>query len=355
MPDLSKLTMCEDEFNDKESRHQPSVSFRIPTNEPGLSHRNSISTKSAKEIQNDDNIIDEAKEKLCNVHMPGDFVYLSEKKLDVDKKSVSSTTVFHKTPRTNEPQGRFPEFFKNQDDNKFHVLMACTGSVATIKVPLIIDRLFRIYSKDYIAVHLIVTKPAEHFLDGLRISKDVKVWREEDVMADYEIGELLLFHELRRWADIFVIAPLSANTLAKLANGICDSLVTSVARDWTGPTPIIVAPAMNTFMYMNPMTKKHLTILRDFFPYYEILKPVEKVLICGDIGMGGMREWSSIVDILRTRIREIYLAKKLQVHEEAHSDVEDSNDETTDDETVNSRTEDDTDDDNESIDADSMV
>jgi phosphopantothenoylcysteine decarboxylase len=55
-------------------------------------------------------------------------------------------------------------------------------------------------------------------------------------------------------------------------------------------------------MYTNPMTKKHIMLIKEECPWVEVLKPVEKVLVCGDIGMGGMREWTDIVEILVKRL-----------------------------------------------------
>jgi phosphopantothenoylcysteine decarboxylase len=79
-------------------------------------------------------------------------------------------------------------------------------------------------------------------------------------------------------------------------------LVTSVIRAWNPATPMLIAPAMNTHMYTNPMTKKHIMLIKEECPWVEVLKPVEKVLVCGDIGMGGMREWTDIVEILFKRL-----------------------------------------------------
>lgn len=145
----------------------------------------------------------------------------------------------------------------------------------------------------------------------MKISTDVKIWRDEDEWFGFKrMGDPVLHTELRKWADVFLIAPLSANTLSKMANGICDNLLTSLIRTWTPSTPILVAPAMNTFMYIHPITKKHLSMLQEGAPYIYVLKPVEKVLVCGDIGMGGMREWSDVVEILVKRINEIRGSKE---------------------------------------------
>ncbi|ODV94103.1 hypothetical protein PACTADRAFT_30779, partial [Pachysolen tannophilus NRRL Y-2460] len=181
-----------------------------------------------------------------------------------------------------------------------HILLGATGSVATIKVPLIIDKLQKTYGPDKVSIQLVVTKPAEHFLKGLKISADVKIWRDSDSWSNSfsRPGDPILHVELRKWADIFLIAPLSANTLAKIANGLSDNLLTSIVRSWNPTIPIFIAPAMNTLMYTHPMTKKHLNIIVEEFKHITILKPVEKVLVCGDIGMGGMREWSDVVEII---------------------------------------------------------
>ena len=67
--------------------------------------------------------------------------------------------------------------------------------------------------------------------------------------------------EQRAWADLFLIAPLSANTLSKLATGACDNLLTCVARAWDFDKPILVAPAMNTHMWTHPVTSGQLETL----------------------------------------------------------------------------------------------
>ena len=77
----------------------------------------------------------------------------------------------------------------------------------------------------------------------------------------YQRGDSVLHIELRKWADILVIAPLDANTLAKLAVGLCDNCLTCVWRAWDPARAVGLAPAMNTLMWEHPFTRRHLRSL----------------------------------------------------------------------------------------------
>jgi phosphopantothenoylcysteine decarboxylase len=94
--------------------------------------------------------------------------------------------------------------------------------------------------------------------------------------------------ELRKWADVFAIAPLDANTLAKLAVGLCDNCLTCVWRAWDRTRPVILAPAMNTLMWEHPATARHLRQLADDMRALRIVPPATKRLACDDVGVGAM-------------------------------------------------------------------
>src|SRR5260370_29904122 len=74
----------------------------------------------------------------------------------------------------------------------------------------------------------------------------------------YQRSDTVLHIELRRWADVLLIAPLDANPLAKLAAGLCDNCLTCVWRAWDVARPVVLAPAMNTLMWEHPATLRHL-------------------------------------------------------------------------------------------------
>ncbi|XP_069723076.1 phosphopantothenoylcysteine decarboxylase isoform X2 [Phaenicophaeus curvirostris] len=149
---------------------------------------------------------------------------------------------------------------------KRRVLVGVTGSVAALKLPLLIDELLKI--------------------PGL--------WKGR--------SDPVLHIELRRWADLMLVAPLDANTLAKLANGICDNLLTCVIRAWDLSKPLLFCPAMNTAMWEHPITAQQVEQLKGF-GYTEIPCVVKK-LVCGDEGRGAMAEVWTIVESVKQILEE---------------------------------------------------
>ncbi|XP_016852947.1 phosphopantothenoylcysteine decarboxylase isoform X2 [Anolis carolinensis] len=115
----------------------------------------------------------------------------------------------------------------------------------------------------------------------------------------------VLHIELRRWADLMLVAPLDANSLAKVANGLCDNLLTCVIRAWDLSKPLLFCPAMNTAMWEHPITAQQVEKLKGF-GYVEIPCIVKK-LICGDEGRGAMAEVSTIVEKVKAVLSELDL------------------------------------------------
>lgn len=114
----------------------------------------------------------------------------------------------------------------------------------------------------------------------------------------YHKEDQILHIALRDWADALLIAPLSANTLAKAANSICDNLLLSVIRAWDPAKRMIVAPAMNTKMWQHPLTQEHLARLANWYRL-TIVEPVEKRLACGEVGVGALAKIETITQAVR--------------------------------------------------------
>jgi phosphopantothenoylcysteine decarboxylase len=193
-----------------------------------------------------------------------------------------------------------------------NVLLGVTGSVAAVKTPELVSALIQAGH----AVKVLVTEPALYFFRPSELPAGI-LFREDDEwpVGGYHRGDAVLHIELRKWADVFVIAPLDANTLAKLAYGLADNCLTCVARAWDLTRPMILAPAMNTLMWQHPATTRHCRQLvedRGRSPSQsmdadgigswinhqkcglQIVLPVTKELACGDVGPGGMAEVAAI-------------------------------------------------------------
>jgi phosphopantothenoylcysteine decarboxylase len=196
-----------------------------------------------------------------------------------------------------------------------NVLVGVTGSVAAVRVPELVELLA---ARGH-AVKVVATDAAAYFFDPARVPNLVRAgdeWPGRDAGRRYERNDPVVHIELRRWADLFLIAPLDANTLAKLAVGLSDNCLTCVWRAWEPSKPVVLAPAMNTLMWENPFTGRHLrSIAADngagHIPGHfdasaliaqinersktlRIVPPVSKTLACGDVGMGGLAEVQAI-------------------------------------------------------------
>jgi phosphopantothenoylcysteine decarboxylase len=115
----------------------------------------------------------------------------------------------------------------------------------------------------------------------------------------YKWCETVLHIELVKLADVVVFAPLSANTLSKMSLGICDNLVTTIARALDPSTPIVLAPAMNPAMWNNPFTEEALERLQSKFRNLVVVDPVEKTLACGVTGVGAMAHTDTIAEAVK--------------------------------------------------------
>lgn len=146
-------------------------------------------------------------------------------------------------------------------------------------------------------IKIITTKSAKHFIDRSDKSVMVPILTDENEWEMWSKRDDPVLHiELGKWADIMLIAPLDANTLAKMATGVCDNLLLCTTRAWNFDKPLFFCPAMNTRMWEHPITEQQIATLKQW-GHIEI-KCIEKRLMCGDIGLGAMETPDNIVQTI---------------------------------------------------------
>jgi len=158
-----------------------------------------------------------------------------------------------------------------------NILLGITGGIAAYKSA----SFARLLIKNGYDVRVIMTASAQAFITPLTLQALTGNQVHIDLLD--ETAELGMGHiELAKWADLLIIAPATANTIAKLAMGIADDLLTTVCL--ATAAPILVAPAMNQQMWQHPSVKLNLQTLTDYD--YEIIQPDSGEQACGDIGEG---------------------------------------------------------------------
>ncbi len=177
-----------------------------------------------------------------------------------------------------------------------NILIGITGGIAAYKICELI-RMFKRYNAN---VRVICTPNAMNFVTKLTLQNlsQNEVGIEEFEIPDYKPEHISYADE----ADIMVIAPVTANTIGKIANGLCDNLLTSVVSAFK--KPVIIAPAMNCNMWENGIIQENIEKLRKFG--YEIVDPESGFLACGSEGTGRLCSLEKIFD----RTVEILNSKK---------------------------------------------
>src|SRR5580698_10506406 len=167
------------------------------------------------------------------------------------------------------------------------VLLGDTGSIAAHQSLLLI----RLLVREGAAVRVIQTPASKDFVTALSLSTLSK----NPVLSDLADGGTWANHvELGRWADLFILAPLSCNTLAKMAHGICDNLL--LATYLSAVCPVVAAPAMDEDMWKHPATQANLDRVRSFGNH---LIPVGNgELASGLFGDGRMAEPEEILNFM---------------------------------------------------------
>ena len=177
--------------------------------------------------------------------------------------------------------------------NGKNILLGITGGIAAYKI----CSLIRLYKKAGANVRVVVTPNALNFVTKLTLQalSNNDVYVEPFVIEEYKPEHIALTE-----SDVFVIAPASANSIGKFANGICDNLLLSIACAFK--KPVLVVPAMNNNMWENPFVQNNITKLKE--AGYHVLDVNEGFLACGTTAKGRMKEPEEIfeetVNILET-------------------------------------------------------
>ncbi|MGN0718993.1 MAG: bifunctional phosphopantothenoylcysteine decarboxylase/phosphopantothenate--cysteine ligase CoaBC [Anaerovoracaceae bacterium] len=169
-----------------------------------------------------------------------------------------------------------------------HIVVGITGGIAAFKTCQMVSDLTKKYE-----VQVIMTPHATNFIHPLTF--ETLTGRKclidtFDRNFSYEVEHI----SVAKWADVFAVAPATANVIAKFAHGICDDMLTTTFLACKAPK--VIAPAMNTNMYDNPITQQNLQSLRSLG--MQIVEPVSGLLACGDTGRGKMAD----IDIIEEAV-----------------------------------------------------
>lgn len=180
-----------------------------------------------------------------------------------------------------------------------NILLGVTGGIAAYKIANLASML----KKQGANVKVIMTENACQFITPMTFETLTaqKVYTDTfDRNFEFKVDHI----ELGKWADVFLIAPATANVIGKLANGIADDMLTTTALAMR--CPILVSPAMNTAMFENKVVKHNIMKLRTYG--MDIIMPASGHLACGDIGVGKMPEPEMLLEYIK---RGVYKKKDL--------------------------------------------
>lgn len=172
-----------------------------------------------------------------------------------------------------------------------NIILGVTGSIAAYKAADIAN----ILTKSGYSVHVIMTKAAMKFITPLTLQTLSHNKVETDMFEEFSFSEVNHI-ALAKWADVCLVAPATANIIGKLASGIADDMLTTVIMA-LGKKPVLIAPAMNTAMYENPINQRNMNTLLELG--YRFIEPREAMLACGDLGRGALSDVDTIIKTVK--------------------------------------------------------
>ncbi|MEK3808987.1 bifunctional phosphopantothenoylcysteine decarboxylase/phosphopantothenate--cysteine ligase CoaBC [Bacillus sp. FSL H8-0547] len=169
------------------------------------------------------------------------------------------------------------------------ILLCVSGGIAVYKAAALTSKLVQAGAE----VKVIMTASAREFVQPLTF----QALSKNDVYYDTfdeKNSEVIAHIDLADWADLIIVAPATANTIGKLANGIADDMLTTTLLASTAP--VWIAPAMNVHMYDHPAVQKNIMTLSQFG--YQYIEPSEGYLACGYVGKGRLEEPEKITALI---------------------------------------------------------
>ena len=173
------------------------------------------------------------------------------------------------------------------------ILLGVTGSIAAYKIANLASMLV----KQHATVHVIMTRNACHFITPMTfetLTGNKCIVDTFDRNFDFKVEHV----SLAKLADVVLVAPATANVIGKIAGGICDDMLTTTVC--ATKAPCIIAPAMNTGMWENPIVQENVEKLRRFG--YGIVQPASGRLACGDVGSGKMPDEETLMWHIMTAV-----------------------------------------------------
>jgi phosphopantothenoylcysteine decarboxylase / phosphopantothenate---cysteine ligase len=167
------------------------------------------------------------------------------------------------------------------------VVIGVCGGIAVYKACDLVSKL----KKTGVNVHVIMTKSATEFVAPLTFQTLSQNYVVEDMFESPKTWDVEHI-SLAKKADVFVLAPATANVIGKVANGIADDMLTTTVM--ATKAKVLIAPAMNTNMYENPVVQRNIQILKDL--NYKFVEPESGRLACGDVGSGKLASVDTIFD-----------------------------------------------------------
>lgn len=171
------------------------------------------------------------------------------------------------------------------------ITLAVTGSIAAYKAADLVSLL----TKAGHDVTVLMTQAATQFITPLTLQVLSKNKVHTDIM-DEERPSVVNHIDIAKNTELFLVAPASADTIARLSQGRADDIVSAVALALEPSTPKYLAPAMNTKMYQNPLTQRNIDILKQV--NFQIISPKKALLACGDFGEGALADLPDILAAL---------------------------------------------------------